>query len=139
MAKIQTILKDAQDAAVTVFITPPGCSFATTEIGEILQDDNRPPWAWSQVLILASVAGTASLVEQGYSGASAVFCMPTGLADALTYISAGQEDQSTLPFRAFNNMHPVFSQDFINFPILLYFISNDWNGQASWRRGIPLH
>ena len=43
MAKIQTILKDAQDAAVTVFSTPPGCSFATTEIGEILQDDNRPP------------------------------------------------------------------------------------------------
>ena len=54
-----------------------------------------------------------------------MFCMPTGLADALTYISAGQEDQSTLPFRAFNNMHPVFSQDFINFPILLYFTSND--------------
>ena len=43
MAKIQSILKDAQDAAVTVFITPPGCSFATIEIGEVLQDDDRPP------------------------------------------------------------------------------------------------
>lgn len=42
-----------------------------------------------EVLILAAVAGTASLVEQGLLR-SVVFCMSIGLADALTYISAGQ-------------------------------------------------
>lgn len=47
--------------------------------------DHREP----KVLILAAVAGTASLVEQGLLR-SVVFCMPIGLADALTYISAGQ-------------------------------------------------
>ena len=47
-----------------------------------------------EVLILAAVVDTVSLVEQELlSGASAVYCMPTDLAHALTYIPIGQEDQ----------------------------------------------